>query len=195
MGTAAMALEICDLTAPLGPTNLDLTEPRRMTAESLSLDDIYRRYGALVHRRCLKILRSEQDAEDASQEVFVRVLRSFSDFRGQASPATWLYRIATNICLNRIRDAKNRDRLAAERFEAPEPAAPVESWPRDLVVRVLADFDEATRETVMYAEVEEMSYLEIAEAMRCSASLVRKRMAKFKERAPKRAARLLKATR
>jgi RNA polymerase sigma-70 factor, ECF subfamily len=166
-----------------------------MTARTLSLDEIYRQYGAMVRRRCLKILKREEDAEDASQEVFIRVLRSMGDFRGQSSPATWLYRIATNICLNRIRDAKNRARLDEENFEAPEPSAPFESWSRDFALRVMSEFDDATRETVMYAEVEEMSYQEIAEVMRCSASLVRKRMVKFKERAPKCAARLLKAKR
>ena len=193
MGSAALAFRISDLTAPPGPTNLYATERRDMNAQTLTLDAIYRQYGAMVRRRCLKILKREEDADDAAQEVFVRVLRSMADFRGQASPATWLYRIATNVCLNRIRDARNRERLARENFEAPEPAELVESWPRDLVVRVLADFDDATRETVLYAEVEEMSHQEIAGVMGCSASLVRKRIAKFKERAPKRAARLLKA--
>jgi RNA polymerase sigma-70 factor, ECF subfamily len=193
MGSAALALRISDLTASPGPTTLLVTERRAMTAQTLTLEAIYRQYGAMVRRRCLKILKREEDADDAAQEVFIRVLRSMSDFRGQASPATWLYRIATNTCLNRIRDAKNRERLAREHLEAPEPAASVETWPRDLVVRVLSEFDGATRETVLYAEVEEMSHQEIAGVMGCSIALVRKRIAKFKERAPKRAARLLRA--
>jgi RNA polymerase sigma factor (sigma-70 family) len=195
MGSSALALRISDLTASPGPTNLYATERCEMTAKTLSLDAIYRQYGALVRRRCLEILRREDDADDAVQEVFIRVLRAMGDFRGQSSPATWLYRIATNICLNRIRDERNRERLYKENFAAPEQEESVEAWPRDLVVRILAGFDEATRETVMYAEVEEMSYQEVAAVMGCSASLVRKRVTQFKERAPKRAARLLKAKR
>jgi RNA polymerase sigma-70 factor (ECF subfamily) len=192
MTSAALACSISDLTVPLGATNVYRTERETMTAHTLELDRIYRQYGAMVRRRCLAILKREEDAEDAAQEVFVRVLRSMGAFRGQASPATWLYRIATNICLNRIRDAKNRERLDKTAFEEPEPTRPFEAWPRDLALRILADFDDATRETVLYAEVEEMTHQEIAEVMGCSVSLVRKRIAKFKGKAQRRAARLLR---
>jgi RNA polymerase sigma-70 factor, ECF subfamily len=193
MSTAALAYAISDLTAPFRETNACRTERGTMTAQTLELDQIYRRYGAMVRRRCLSILKRKDDAEDAAQEVFVRVLRSAGAFRGQSSPATWLYRIATNTCLNRIRDSRNRDRLDKSSYEEPEPTQPFEAWPRDLVVRILSEFDDATRETVMYAEVEEMTHQEIAETMGCSVSLVRKRIAKFKEKAQRRAARLLKA--
>jgi RNA polymerase sigma-70 factor (ECF subfamily) len=193
MSTAALALNISDLTAPFQAANACRTERDRMTTQALELEQIYRRYGAMVRRRCFTILKREDDAEDASQEVFVRVLRSSGAFRGQSSPATWLYRIATNICLNRIRDARNRERLDRTALKEPEPAQPIEAWPRDLAVRILAEFDDATRETVLYAEVEEMTHQEVAEIMGCSVSLVRKRIAKFKERAQRRAARLLRA--
>jgi RNA polymerase sigma-70 factor, ECF subfamily len=194
MSTTALAFSISDLTAPFGAANVcRSTERGKMTVQTLELDQIYRQYGAMVRRRCLSILKREDDAEDAAQEVFLRVLRSMGAFRGQSSPATWLYRIATNICLNRIRDAKNRERLNKSAFEEPEPTRPFEAWPRDLVVRILADFDEVTRETVLYAEVEEMTHQEIAGIMGCSVSLVRKRIGKFKEKAQRRAARLLRA--
>jgi RNA polymerase sigma-70 factor (ECF subfamily) len=193
MGPTAVAFTISDLTAPFGAANAYRTERGAMTAQTLELDRIYRQYGAMVRRRCLCILKREDDAEDAAQEVFVRVLRSMGAFRGQSSPATWLYRIATNICLNRIRDARNRERLDLTALEEPAPTQPVEAWQRDLVIRLLADFDDATREAVLYAEVEEMTHQEIAEILGCSVSLVRKRIAKFKEKARQRAARLLRA--
>jgi RNA polymerase sigma-70 factor (ECF subfamily) len=191
MSANALALSISDLTASLPATNACRTERGTMTARGLELDQIYRQYGAMVRRRCLAILKREEDADDAAQEVFVRVLRSAGAFRGQSSPATWLYRIATNVCLNRIRDARNRERLDKAAFEEPAPTLPFEAWPRDLALRLLADLDDATRETVLYAEVEELTHQEIAELMGCSVSLVRKRIAKFKERAQRRAARLL----
>jgi RNA polymerase sigma-70 factor (ECF subfamily) len=190
MSTTTLAFSISDLTASFEATNVCRTERKALTVQTLEL---YRQYGAMVRRRCLTILRREDDADDAAQEVFIRVLRSAGAFRGQSSPATWLYRIATNICLNRIRDAKNRERLDKSAFEEPEPTRPFEAWPRDLAVRILAEFDDATRETVLYAEVEEMTHQEIAEIMGCSVSLVRKRIAKFKGKAQRCAARLLRA--
>jgi len=168
---------------------------RRVTEDAISIEQIYRRYGAMVLRRCRSILADDLDAEDAMQEVFVRVVRSMSRFRGQSSPATWLYRIATNICLNRIRDARNRQRLDREVLEPPEPSGPAEIWPRDLALRVLSEFDRNTREAVLYAVVEGMNYREVAETMGCSVSLVRKRLAAFRSRAPKKAARITRVRR
>jgi RNA polymerase sigma-70 factor (ECF subfamily) len=155
------------------------------------IEFIYRKYGAMVRRRCLAILGRDEDADDAMQEVFIRAFRSLAGFRGQASPATWLYRIATNTCLNRVRDARNRERLDREALAPPAPQQAVESWPRDLALRVLGEFDEKIRETVLYAVVEGMTADEVAGVMGCSASLVRKRLAKFRDRAPRKAARLL----
>lgn len=192
MGSISMAMTPTGLTSPEKAVRVSLSRGDHMAAEETGLEQIYRKYGSMVRRRCLSILHNEQDADDAMQEVFIRAMRAYGSFRGQASPATWLYRIATNICLNRIRDSKNRDRLDREALTEPEPEKPVESWPRDLVVRVLSGFDDATRETVMYAFVEEMTHREIARVMDCSVALVRKRIVKFKERAPKRAAQLLR---
>jgi RNA polymerase sigma-70 factor, ECF subfamily len=64
------------------------------------------RYGPMVLRRCRRLLRHEDDARDACQDVFVRVVvsRERLDTRFAAS---LLYRIATNVCLNRIRDRRN----------------------------------------------------------------------------------------
>ncbi len=166
-----------------------------MSVSEQGIEQIYRKYGGMVRRRCLSILHNEQDADDAMQEVFIRALRSIGQFRGQASPATWLYRIATNICLNRIRDSRNRDRLDREVLTKPEPEQPVETWSQDLVLRVMSGFDKATRETVMYSVVEEMTHREIASVMGCSVSLVRKRIVSFKEKAPRRVARLMRAGR
>jgi RNA polymerase sigma-70 factor (ECF subfamily) len=195
MNAIASTIPVCNLTQQANAVNVFTTRGSCMKASSREIEDIYRRYGGMVRRRCLSILHNEDDAQDASQEVFIRAMRSIASFRGQASPATWLYRIATNICLNRIRDSKNRDRLDKEALVEPEPHQPVETWSRDFVMQVMIGFDEKIRETMMYAVVEEMTYREISEVMGCSVSLVRKRIVKFNERAPKRAMRLLRAGR
>jgi RNA polymerase sigma-70 factor (TIGR02960 family) len=79
------------------------------------------------HRRelqlhCYRILGSVQDAEDLLQETLVAAWRGLADFQGQASLRAWLYRIATNRCLNALRDAGRRPLpppLAP--FKPPEP--------------------------------------------------------------------------
>jgi RNA polymerase sigma-70 factor (TIGR02960 family) len=75
----------------------------------------------LVH--CYRILGSFQDAEDAVQDTLLAAWQGLATFRERASIRTWLYRIATNRCLNRLRSAKRRPAMAWDtpRIEPPEP--------------------------------------------------------------------------
>jgi RNA polymerase sigma-70 factor (ECF subfamily) len=83
----------------------------------------YRAYGASVYRRILRFYRA-QEAEEVLQEVFVRVLRTADSYRGESSPTTWLYAVATRHCLNRLRDARRRKELL---LTHGQPA-----WSRDI---------------------------------------------------------------
>ena len=61
---------------------------------------LYRKYGPAVYSRCRRILRDESLAEDATQEVFVRVLRHIDEAPDDEAALRWVYRIATNYCLD-----------------------------------------------------------------------------------------------
>jgi len=82
--------------------------------EQQRVEELYRRYGAAVERRARAILGSRDAAADAVQEVFIRVLRAYEQFRGESSPMTWLYRVTTNHCLNQLRNEKRRGELLGE---------------------------------------------------------------------------------
>jgi RNA polymerase sigma-70 factor, ECF subfamily len=71
-----------------------------------SIESIYRRYGGLVYRICLRMLRDPIEAEDAAQDVFVHVLRKIHTFRGESAFSSWLYRLTTNLVLMRFRKNK-----------------------------------------------------------------------------------------
>jgi RNA polymerase sigma-70 factor (ECF subfamily) len=68
-----------------------------------AFEHLVRLYDRSVLRVALNILRSEEDARDAYQEAFLRAYKSLSSFRFQCSFHTWLYRIATNVCLDSLR--------------------------------------------------------------------------------------------
>ena len=73
----------------------------------MDVDELYRRYGPMVIRRCRRILWDEEEARDAAQDVFVQLLMKQKHLRDDA-PSSLLYRMATNLCLNRIRDDRRR---------------------------------------------------------------------------------------
>ncbi len=71
---------------------------------------MYRQHAALVLRRAMRFY-DRHEAEEVVHEVFMRVWDAMKDFRGASSPVTWLWRITTNHCLNRLRDSKRRAEL------------------------------------------------------------------------------------
>ena len=77
----------------------------------MDLDELYRQYGPMVIRRCRQLLRDEDQALDAAQDVFVRLLERRDRLRDDY-PSSLLYRMAPNLCLNRIRAAKRRQTTA-----------------------------------------------------------------------------------
>ncbi len=87
-----------------------------------AFEQLVRRYDRSVLRVALHLLRSEEDARDAYQEIFLRTYRSLNSFRFQSSFHTWLYRVATNVCLDFLRrKSVRRDRWATAKVGAEDP--------------------------------------------------------------------------
>jgi RNA polymerase sigma factor (sigma-70 family) len=86
-------------------------------------------YRGELQVHCYRILGSVQDAEDVLQETLVAAWRGLDKFQERASLRAWLYRIATNRCLNALRDGDRRpDRLRSQREPAfPEPTPHAEA--------------------------------------------------------------------
>jgi RNA polymerase sigma-70 factor (TIGR02960 family) len=104
------------------------------------LTDPYRRE---LQLHCYRILGSLQDAEDAVQETLLAAWRGLEGFEGRASLRAWLYRIATNRCLNALRDRRRRPQEVPSMVEPPEPTRRAEpSWVEpypDVLLEGLAD--------------------------------------------------------
>ena len=72
------------------------------------LTALYRSYGPAIYWRCLRLLRDRAAAEDATQETFMRVLRHLDRAPDADEAIRWIWRIATNYCLNELRNSKRR---------------------------------------------------------------------------------------
>ena len=73
----------------------------------MELEAAYAQCAPAVYRRARTLLGRDDDAWDAVQEVFERMIKHSAEFRGEANPMTWAYRITTNVCLNRRAQVSN----------------------------------------------------------------------------------------
>jgi RNA polymerase sigma-70 factor (ECF subfamily) len=116
----------------------------------------------------LRLLANPADAEEATQEIFVRALRAAQGFRHESQMTTWLYQITTNYCLNLIRDRSRRATLHEERIPPREDSTPTaEAHPEERVfIRgLLARADERQAAAAVYVFVDGMSHEEAASVL------------------------------
>jgi RNA polymerase sigma factor (sigma-70 family) len=77
---------------------------------------LYDRYTNKVYAKCMSMLRDQELAEDATQEIFVKILLSLSKFNGKSKFSTWLYSITYNYCIDQIRKEKNENFVQVNDF-------------------------------------------------------------------------------
>ena len=85
---------------------------------TLDLEQLYRQHAGMVARRVRRFV-GHSDVEEVVHEVFLKAYERQDSFRGDASPVTWLYHIATNHCLNRIRDRRRRAESLSKNKDLP----------------------------------------------------------------------------
>ena len=86
---------------------------RAQRGDRAAFDALVRRYDQEVLRMTLRMVRSEVEAQDLYQEVFLKVYRSLGQFRLEARFSTWLYRVVTNVCFDHLRQQKTRSEVPA----------------------------------------------------------------------------------
>jgi RNA polymerase sigma-70 factor (ECF subfamily) len=132
--------------------------------------ELFRLHGAMVYRRALRLLGRKEDADEATQEVFIRVMRSMSEFEGRSSVTTWLYQVTTNYCLNLMRDRGRRRQLFQENVTTPggglfEPTERASTTDQLFLRRLLAEADEQQAKAAVYVYFDGLSHEEAAELL------------------------------
>jgi RNA polymerase sigma-70 factor (ECF subfamily) len=135
---------------------------------------LVRAHSSLVYRVALRMLGNE-DAQDASQEVWIRVWRNIKAFRGESAFTTWLYRITVNTCLSaRQKETRRGEReLGDETPYLPEPpggdadpeASALSAERREEVEAALLHVRAEHRAALVLRHMEGLSYAEIAEVL------------------------------
>ena len=153
------------------------------TPDLVAFEQLVAEYGDRVFGIALRVTGSPSDAEEVMQEAFLQAFRSWSTFRGEAAPTTWLYRIAVNAALARVRSRRDVE-LLTERDEGLDVA----DWTADAAQAILrgelreqieagiARLPEELRVTLILRDVEGLSTSETAAALEITESAVKSRL-------------------
>lgn len=150
-------------------------------------------YEGLVYRHCLQMLRNPADAEDAAQEAMLRAYRAVRTFRADSNVATWLFRIAHNVCLDVLKRPRNRregvslDALREEGFE------PTDEQPTPESRYLAASEQERLREVIAKLPAEQqallslrygdgLSYEELSQTLGISLGTIKSKLNRAKEK-------------
>ncbi len=151
---------------------------------------LYDRYIDLISRRCLTLLGNEDEAKDAAQEIFVKILTSLSRFQQRSSFSTWIYSITYNFCMDKLRKRK-RDPVAE--YEIPEigeekPTVSDEeiySMEVNALKWVLQRINENDKAILVMKYYDDMSIKEIGSILNKSDSAIKMQLKRAKEKAQK----------
>ena len=181
-----VSVDLCVEHDELSPTDLALLR----SGDPRGLEAAYRVAGARVQRTCLALLGNRHDAEDATQEVFLKAFERAGQFAGASRFTTWLFRLTVNHCLHRRERADVRRAAPLEGSEvqhslSPEPSPSDVAGARETHAIVLARLARLTvehRTVLVLREIDELSYEQIADVLAVPLGTVMSRLARARER-------------
>jgi RNA polymerase sigma-70 factor, ECF subfamily len=144
-----------------------------------AFDVIVERHRRAVYQVCYRFVHNHEDASDLAQDAFVRAWRGMRTFKGQSALSTWLYRIAVNVCLNRvaakmplIEPIESTEHFEDVRIEGAQRAMLREE--RAVAVRkAIANLPKKQRATLILRAYHDMSHQQIADVLGSSVGAVK----------------------
>ncbi len=154
--------------------------------------EIVFKYQQTIYNLCLRYVGQKQDAEEVTQDVFINLYRSAENYQPRAKLSTFLYRIAVNLSLNRIRDLKRRNALSFDYltgalgidFQSSQfnPEELYEQKEQNAYLwKAIDSLPVKQKAAVLLKRFHDLSYDEIAEVMGCSVSSVESRLHRAKK--------------
>ena len=148
-----------------------------------------------IYRLCFRMVGNAEDAADMVQEAFLKAWRNLDRFQGDAAFSTWLYRLASNCCLDFLRSQKRRPTVSmtsedeegeeqtvevADNSATPEETLLQKEEQRE-IAQAMASLDEEQRQILTLRVVNDLSYTEIAELLTIKEGTVKSRIARARE--------------
>lgn len=176
------------------PEHLLLARLRRRDPSAFEL--LVRLHQDRMYDFCVRMLGDREEAFDLTQEIFISVHKHMDKFRADAKLTTWLYRIARNHCLNRLKYLKRRGRGRSDEYGESNELSITEAMggagrpddaissktERELVHRAIKELDEDQRALVVLRDVEGLSYEEIMDITELPEGTVKSRLHRAREK-------------
>lgn len=137
-----------------------------------ALGGLYELYGERIFRYTYRMLGNRTDAEDATAETFLRVLRRSAELRADGAFRTWLFRIARNLCIDKLRQHKLLELPADAHYSGSEEKISL----RVTVQKALSDLPIEYRDPLILCDLEEMAAREAAEVLQISVPALKSRL-------------------
>jgi len=164
-------------------TDSELVESA-MAGDSRAIEEILRRHQPRLRAVCRRILNNDADADDATQNALIAIVRSLSSFDGRSAFSTWAYRIATNAALDEARRRQRRPSIGREELDTTRIVdlssdrvfASLDE--RDALEKALSTVPEDFRVAVVLRDVADLDYEQIAQVLGIPIGTVRSRIAR-----------------
>ncbi|MBL7827855.1 MAG: RNA polymerase sigma factor [Saprospiraceae bacterium] len=150
----------------------------------LSFIEIYETYSKLVYNLCLHYLQNRQDAEEATQDIFVKIHQKIEQFKGASSLKTWIYRVSINHCLDVIKARSRRRSMGfITQFFTSDASVPVATFDHPGVLledkealerlfQIIHTLPEQQKTAIVLRYLEDLPPPEVAEVMGVSTKAV-----------------------
>jgi RNA polymerase sigma-70 factor (ECF subfamily) len=151
---------------------------RELPHRTVAFDQLIERYEPLVFGSCLRILGNAQDAEEATQDVFLRLSRKIGLFHGKSKFKTWFYRLAHNVAFEvrkRAMRRKIREQELAENIQECS-AEPVARGDGGVVFDILEGMEHDQREVLLLRFASDLEFNQIADVLGLSLSAAKMRV-------------------
>lgn len=164
---------------PLGELDDAALATAAAGGDRAAFDVIVERHRRSVYQVCYRFVNNHEDASDLAQDAFVRAWKGLKNFKGQSALATWLYRIAINVCLNRVSTKRpvtepieSTEHFEDVRIEGAQHAMIREE--RAVAVRkAIASLPEKQRATLILRTYHDLSHQQIADVLGSSVGAVK----------------------
>ena len=137
-----------------------------------AFEELYRTHAGRLYSVALRLVGNPADAEDLLQEIFLAAHRKLDTFRGESSLGTWLYRLATNLCLDHLRSRTGRSRHVTDSiddepglFDVATSSLAEQTVTKMDLERALARLPEGCRSAFVLHDVEGLEHREVAEIL------------------------------